>query len=77
MEDRRRMMKAGTVDWALAELLAYGTLVYEGHPVRISGQDVVRGTFAHRHASHVIEDTDEIFTPAEIYPRETGSVSYL
>src|SRR4030042_577951 len=63
VEDRRTMMNAGKVDWALAELLAYGTLVYEGHPVRISGQDVVRGTFAHRHASHVIEDTDETFTP--------------
>jgi 2-oxoglutarate dehydrogenase E1 component len=63
VEDRRRMMKEGKADWALAELLAYGTLVYDGHPVRISGQDVVRGTFAHRHASHVIEDTDESYTP--------------
>ncbi len=63
IEDRRSMMKAGRADWALAELLAYGSLVYEGHPVRISGQDSVRGTFAHRHASHVIEDTDETYTP--------------
>ena len=63
VEDRRAMMKAGKADWAIAELLTYGSLLYEGHPVRISGQDVVRGTFAHRHASHVIEDTDETFTP--------------
>jgi 2-oxoglutarate dehydrogenase E1 component len=63
VEERRRMMESGKTDWAMAELLAYGTLVYEGHPVRISGQDVVRGTFAHRHASHIIEDTDETFTP--------------
>jgi 2-oxoglutarate dehydrogenase E1 component len=63
MEDRRKMLKEGYVDWALAELLAYGTLVYDGHAVRLSGQDSVRGTFAHRHASHVIEDTDTTFTP--------------
>ena len=63
VEDRRAMIKAGKADWAIAELLTYGSLLYEGHPVRISGQDVVRGTFAHRHASHVIEDTDETFTP--------------
>lgn len=63
VEERRRMMKEGKIDWALAELLAYGSLVYDGHPVRLSGQDSVRGTFAHRHAAHVIEDTDSIFVP--------------
>jgi 2-oxoglutarate dehydrogenase E1 component len=41
---------AKPVDWAVAELAAYGTLVTEGHPVRLSGQDVGRGTFTHRHA---------------------------
>jgi len=38
------------VDWALAELLAYGSLLMEGLPVRLSGQDSIRGTFSHRHA---------------------------
>ncbi|MBN2350057.1 MAG: 2-oxoglutarate dehydrogenase E1 component [Bacteroidales bacterium] len=63
VEDRKNLIKQNKVDWALGELLAYGTLMYEGFPVRISGQDSVRGTFAHRHAAHVIEKTDKIFTP--------------
>lgn len=61
--DRRMMMSDGRLDWAMAELLAYGTLVAEGHPVRLSGQDSVRGTFAHRHAAFVVEGTDEKYTP--------------
>ncbi|MBN1949936.1 MAG: 2-oxoglutarate dehydrogenase E1 component [Bacteroidales bacterium] len=63
VEDRRKMLETDQLDWAMGELLAYGTLVYEGHPVRISGQDAVRGTFAHRHAAHIIEDTDMTHTP--------------
>ncbi|HSO86851.1 MAG TPA: 2-oxoglutarate dehydrogenase E1 component [Draconibacterium sp.] len=61
--DRRMMMKDGRLDWAMAELLAYGTLVNEGHPVRLSGQDSERGTFAHRHAAFVVEGTDEKYFP--------------
>ncbi|MBN2487339.1 MAG: 2-oxoglutarate dehydrogenase E1 component [Bacteroidales bacterium] len=63
LDERRKMLETGKTDWALAELLAYGTLLQEGHPVRISGQDSIRGTFAHRHAEHVIEDTDKKYSP--------------
>jgi 2-oxoglutarate dehydrogenase E1 component len=63
VEDRRMMMLDNRMDWAMAELLAYGSLLEEGIPVRLSGQDSERGTFAHRHATFVVEDTDEKYIP--------------
>jgi len=63
VEDRRMMMLDNRLDWAMAELLAYGTLLEEGFPVRLSGQDTERGTFAHRHASFVYDDSDEKYIP--------------
>lgn len=61
--DRRNMILENSLDWAMAELLAYATLVEEGHPVRLSGQDSERGTFAHRHAAFTQEDVDEKYIP--------------
>ena len=63
LSDRQMMVHDDRLDWAMGELLAYGTLVAEGHPVRVSGQDSERGTFAHRHAAFVIEGTEDKYFP--------------
>ncbi|MES2798650.1 MAG: 2-oxoglutarate dehydrogenase E1 component [Bacteroidota bacterium] len=58
-EDRMNAVKDDKLDWGTAEMLAYATLLDEGYPVRVSGQDVERGTFSHRHAVVKTEDTEE------------------
>ncbi len=63
LQDRKKMSSKNSLDWAMCELLAYGSLLTEGHPVRLSGQDSIRGTFSHRHASYVVEDSDEKYYP--------------
>src|SRR5690606_9246555 len=59
VESRQTMFDEDKLDWSMAEHLAYGTLLAEGHDVRISGQDVERGTFSHRHAVIKVEDSEE------------------
>ena len=61
--ERKKMIQMQTFDWAMGEQLAYGTLLQEGFRVRISGQDVERGTFSHRHAVLKLENSEEEFIP--------------
>jgi 2-oxoglutarate dehydrogenase E1 component len=65
MQQQRKEMveKNGTFDWAMGELLAYGSLLNEKIPVRLSGQDVERGAFSHRHAVLRLEDSEEKYVP--------------
>ena len=57
-EARRKLYAEGEVDWALGEAFAYGTLLSEGHDVRLAGQDSARGTFGHRNAVLVDVNTE-------------------
>lgn len=64
VEARVKKLMSGTgIDWATAEALAIGSLLYQGYQVRFSGQDVGRGTFSHRHAMLVDQLTDEMHVP--------------
>jgi len=60
IDDRRSMFfERDKIDWAMGEMLAYGSILMEGYNVRISGQDVERGTFSHRHAILKSEESEE------------------
>jgi 2-oxoglutarate dehydrogenase E1 component len=64
MGARREMIETGEgIDWATAEALAFGTLVSEGYLVRLSGQDVQRGTFSQRHAHLIDQETEKHWVP--------------
>jgi len=65
IDERREAYKQQKVDWAMAELLAYGTLIAEGHPVRLSGQDSERGTFSHRHSAYSLQGSEEKYYPLD------------
>ena len=60
---RASMIESGEVDWALGEALAFGSLVLEGHDVRLMGQDSRRGTFSHRHAALIDFQTGATHVP--------------
>jgi 2-oxoglutarate dehydrogenase E1 component len=62
-KERVSMIEKDNYDWAMGELMAYATLMQEGHNVRFSGQDVERGTFSHRHAVVKLEDSEEEYIP--------------
>jgi 2-oxoglutarate dehydrogenase E1 component len=64
MANRRKMIEDGrAIDWATAEALAFATLLIEGFPVRLSGQDSERGTFSHRHAVLMDQENEKKYTP--------------
>lgn len=59
LEEKKKQVEEGYIDWATGELAAYGSILLEGKDVRMSGQDVKRGTFSHRHACPRDEETDQ------------------
>ncbi|HVM27238.1 MAG TPA: multifunctional oxoglutarate decarboxylase/oxoglutarate dehydrogenase thiamine pyrophosphate-binding subunit/dihydrolipoyllysine-residue succinyltransferase subunit [Mycobacteriales bacterium] len=63
LQKRAKMVDDGTIDWAMGETLAFGSLLLEGHPVRLAGQDARRGTFGHRHAVIVDRTNGKEHTP--------------
>jgi len=73
LERRRDLLDKGVVDWALGEALAFGSLLLEGVPVRVSGQDVRRGTFSQRHAVLVDYKTDRKWYPLARLSEDQGA----
>lgn len=74
-EDRLNAVETNNLDWGTAEMLAYATLLEENIPVRISGQDVERGTFSHRHAVVKTEDTEEEVVTLNLLNDKQGEFS--
>ncbi|WP_296766242.1 2-oxoglutarate dehydrogenase E1 component [Sediminimonas sp.] len=64
LETKRKMFESGTgFDWATGEALAFGSLLTEGYPVRLAGQDSTRGTFSQRHSGLIDQNTEERYFP--------------
>jgi 2-oxoglutarate dehydrogenase E1 component len=74
-EDRAKMVnETHSFDWAMGELMAYGSLLSEGHKVRLSGEDVKRGTFSHRHAVLTLANSEEEYAPMDSIEGEKFSI---
>ena len=66
LQSKAGMFESGTgFDWATGEALAFGSLLTEGYPVRLSGQDSTRGTFSHRHSAFINQNTEERYYPLD------------
>ena len=72
VNDRQTMYNNNVIDWGTAETLAYASLLIEGYDVRVSGQDVERGTFSHRHAVVKVEDSEEEVILLNTLPNKKG-----
>ncbi|MEA2440063.1 MAG: hypothetical protein QOH76_1487, partial [Thermoleophilaceae bacterium] len=69
LERRRKALEEGGIDWAQAESLAWGSLLYQNVPIRLTGQDTARGTFSQRHLVFHDSQTGEPFTPMQNLPK--------
>ena len=77
IENRKKMAEGQvSLDWGMAELLAYGSLISEGTPIRLSGQDSIRGTFSHRHACFFDYITGERYSPLGTLREDTEFCVY-
>ncbi len=65
MERRKSALLEGAIDWGTAEALAFASLITQGHPIRLTGQDTVRGTFSHRHLAFHDEISGEVYIPMQ------------
>ena len=75
LDDRKEFYEGDKLDWSLGELLAYGTLADEGHPLRFTGEDVIRGTFSHRQAKIFDDRTNESYCGLENISPSQGKIS--
>lgn len=75
LDERKERFESDRIDWATAELLSFGALLLDGNHVRFSGQDVIRGTFSHRHAKVFDEFTNEAYCALDnIEPDKQGKM---
>ena len=76
LRDRAKMVfETNTLDWSMAEIFAFGSLMEEGYNIRISGQDVERGTFSHRHAILRDEVSTQTFNLLNTNPKNKGEMN--
>ncbi|MEM0977551.1 MAG: 2-oxoglutarate dehydrogenase E1 component [Pseudomonadota bacterium] len=78
LDAKAEMIKSGQgIDWATAEALAFGALLIEGYPVRLSGQDCTRGTFSHRHSGIRDQVTGDLYYPLNNITEEQKSYEVI
>jgi 2-oxoglutarate dehydrogenase E1 component len=78
LQRRREMVETGEgLDWSMAEALAFGTLLEEGFPVRLSGQDCERGTFSQRHSVLIDQETERRYTPLKHLSADQGKFEVI
>ncbi|WP_322749124.1 MULTISPECIES: multifunctional oxoglutarate decarboxylase/oxoglutarate dehydrogenase thiamine pyrophosphate-binding subunit/dihydrolipoyllysine-residue succinyltransferase subunit [unclassified Frankia] len=76
LERRAQMIANGTIDWACAETIAFGSILLDGRPIRLAGQDSRRGTFGQRHAVLVDRHTGEDYSPLKSLEAEDGAGTF-